>query len=168
MFLRRPTALLAFAMIVLSLAAALSPSSARAADGRYALVIGNGNYATVPDLPNARTDAQHVGAKLAGIGFDVTLGLDLDATGFSNAVADFRAKLKTGNARNVVFYYSGHGFALKGYNFLVPVDATLNDRDSIGRETLALDRIISAIRTSPVQETAIFLDACRNNPFHPG
>ena len=40
---------------------------------RVALVIGNNDYATLPDLNNAHTDAKGMAAKLREVGFDVIL-----------------------------------------------------------------------------------------------
>ena len=145
-------------------AASLPVGSAYAAK-RFALVIGNSQYENAPDLPNAANDAEALGEQLEKLGFVVKVGIDLDNASFSNTVSDFRASLKAADAREAVFFYAGHGFALDGYNHLVPVDAKLKNLKRIPYETLQLDEIIREIQASSDQQTVIFLDACRNSPL---
>ena len=44
---------------------------------RVALVIGNSNYDTLPQLTNPASDATDVANQLAGLGFEVILGVDV-------------------------------------------------------------------------------------------
>jgi len=135
------------------------------AAGRFALIIGNSEYANAPRLPNAANDARDLAAALGKLGFQVDLGVDLKRSDFSNLVSDFRAKVKAAAAQDAVFFYAGHGFSLNGLNHLVPVDATLRRKENIPYETLQLDEVITSIQAAPNQQTIILLDACRNNPL---
>ena len=135
------------------------------AGGRFALVIGNGNYQSAPRLPNAANDARAMSEALERLGFSVDLGIDLERVDFSNLVSDFRAKVKGAAATDVVFFYAGHGFTLDGLNQLVPVDAPLDDKKLLPYQTLRLDEVIATIHASKSQKTIIFLDACSNNPL---
>ena len=135
------------------------------AGGRYALIIGNGNYDNAQKLPNAVKDATDLAASLERLGFIVDLGTDLNLREFKLRISDFRATVKAAKASEAVFYYAGHGFALRGLNHLVPVDAELNDKDQIPYETMQLGDIVDTIQGSDGQQTVIFLDACRDNPL---
>lgn len=132
---------------------------------RYALVIGNSDYANVERLPNSARDAEAIAEALEALRFTVFKGTDLTGRQFESLIQAFNAA--AADADTVVFYYAGHGFQLNGLNHLVPVDAVLQDRSRIGEETLVLDDVIEQIRR-PSRQTIVFLDACRNNPLPPG
>jgi hypothetical protein len=129
---------------------------------RYALVIGNSNYAHVEDLTNTARDAEAMAEALEALRFTVFKGIDLTAAEFERLVEDFDAAAT--DADTVVFYYAGHGFQLGGLNHLAPVDAVLRDRARIGAETFVLDDIVARIHRRQ-RQTIVFLDACRNNPL---
>ena len=96
---------------------------------RLALVIGNSDYSGVTPLKNASRDATDVAASLDKLGFEVTLLTDVSSVGFWDRVEAFAEEAKT--AESTVFFYSGHAFQLNGANYLVPVDAKLDSRESI-------------------------------------
>ena len=134
------------------------------AQGRYALVIGNSAYAKLEPLPNPVRDASDIGGAFAQAGFDVTYGLDVDMRELLSIVQKFAAKSRDGSA--VVFFYAGHGFQLDGANHLVPVDATLNDREAVSGETIDLHTVISMLQDDG-RPVVVLLDACRNSPLPP-
>jgi len=70
--MQQVTNLLSLALLVLL----IGISSAEAAK-RVALVIGNNSYKTLPDLDNARKDADGIASKLRSLGWDVVLKKDL-------------------------------------------------------------------------------------------
>jgi uncharacterized caspase-like protein len=144
---------------------AVSLSAAAADKQRYALVIGNGDYAHAAKLPNPTNDANGMADALLALQFHVYKGIDLDAAHFRQIVAEFKAA--SADAGTVVFYYAGHGFQLNGSNYLVPVDALLQDRGAIDSETFVLNEIIAQIHNAS-RQTIVLLDACRNNPLPPG
>tara|TARA_R110002096_G_scaffold13572_11_gene47890 strand:+ start:1209 stop:3092 length:1884 start_codon:yes stop_codon:yes gene_type:complete len=129
---------------------------------RLALVIGNSDYSGVTPLKNASRDATDVAASLDKLGFEVTLLTDVSSVGFWDRVEAFAEEAKT--AESTVFFYSGHAFQLNGANYLVPVDAKLDSRESIRTETWNLDGIIARLQDRK-RQTLIFLDACRNDPL---
>ena len=153
------TLLFATAWLLCLLAAG---SSFAAGKNRFALVIGNGGYERIEPLPNPARDAADMADTLSRLGFEVTLGIDLDHARFARFLEDF--VLRSAGAGEVVFYYGGHGFQLGKANHLVPVDAGLKDRNAIADETIQLDRVITSLRAAN-RRIIIFLDACRNNPL---
>jgi hypothetical protein len=144
-----------------AVASAAEPSSP--AENRVALVIGNGHYANVGALPNPRQDAALVAEALKKSGFtSVTLLDDLGRDAFVSAIKAFQDQAD--KADWAAIYYAGHGVEMDGTNYLIPVDAKLkNDRD-VPDETIALDRVMSAI-SGAHKLRLVVLDACRNNPF---
>src|SRR3954470_14767651 len=98
--------------------------SAVSKERRIALVIGNGQYKVLPQLPNPQPDAEGVAAALKDAGFVLVGGkarIDLGYREFMEQIKVFSYMLQGGAVG--MFYYSGHGIELGGRNFLVPVDA---------------------------------------------
>jgi len=75
------------------------------AEGRFALVIGNGAYKGVPALANPPNDAKDIAAALKSLGFTVTLGIDLDQAGMQRTIAEFAGQAAEADAS--LFYYAG-------------------------------------------------------------
>jgi hypothetical protein len=132
---------------------------------RIALIIGNADYRNVEKLVNPSNDAKGISDALRAQGFDIFPASNTTRAEFDRIFADFKAQSRTADVSLV--YFSGHGFQLNGTNYLVPVDAHLNDRAKIVEETISLDKIIADVQ-SPDHQTLIFLDACRNNPLPGG
>jgi hypothetical protein len=135
---------------------------ATAAERRVALVIGNSSYANAPVLPNTVNDARDMAVSLRKVGFEVVDGVDLDKRGMDQAVTRFARLAQDADA--VMFYYAGHGFQFNGENYLVPVEARVEDEISVQYETTRLNDVLTALNFSKGVKIMV-LDACRNNPF---
>jgi hypothetical protein len=150
------------ARLLAVLVCACLPQIAAAQDDRLALIVGNGSYETVSDLKNAVGDATAVAAALTDLGFKVTLLTDRSGPDLWTEMDKFIAAAES--AESVVFYYSGHAFQMSGVNYLVPVTARLESRESAISEAWSLDAIIARLQ-SRSRQTLIFLDACRTDPL---
>ncbi|HYF06208.1 MAG TPA: caspase family protein [Acetobacteraceae bacterium] len=132
---------------------------------RLALVIGNGAYRHTQPLRNPSNDAEDVARTLEAAGFTVTLVRDLDRAGMTRVIREFGERAQ--GAAVALLYYAGHGMQLSrgvsGENFLVPVDARLNDIRDVDDETLSLTRVLE--RLDGAQSRIVILDACRDNPL---
>ena len=93
---------------------------------RVALVIGNGNYRFATKLGNPSNDASDIANALRKLGFEVVEGRDLDKRGIEDKLREFSRKLA--GAKLALFFYAGHGMQVAGKNYLVPVDAKLEQR----------------------------------------
>jgi hypothetical protein len=138
-------------------------ATAASAERRVALVIGNSNYKSAPQLHNTISDSTAIGNLFKSVGFEVVISrTDLGVVDFKRAVRDFLVTAETADI--AVVYYAGHGVEIGGTNYLVPIDAKLGRDYDVEDEAIALDRIIWALE--PVRRLRlILLDACRNNPF---
>lgn len=145
--------------IVLGLAAAAGPADAAK---RVALVIGNSDYVHAGSLANPRNDADDIGAAFERIGFKVIKGVNLDKAGMDRLIRRFARSLR--RAQVGAFFYAGHGIQVDGRNYLVPVDAQLEDATGIDFELVRVDVIQRAMERGS-SSNLIFLDACRNNPL---
>lgn len=132
---------------------------------RLALVVGNGDYSVAPHLDNPVGDAKAIAKTLTDLDFKVTLLTDAAGQSLWSEMDRFVTEAE--GAESVVFYYAGHAFQMSGVNYLVPVDAKLETREALAKETWSLDAIIARLQ-SRSRQTLIFLDACRNDPLPTG
>jgi hypothetical protein len=129
---------------------------------RVALVIGNSSYQDSP-LKNPVNDARDIGQLLKRLGFDVILELDADRKKIITSIKSFGKKLQ--NADVGLFYFAGHGVQVKGINYLIPVNATINAESDIEFEGVNANRILAKMEDADNDVNLVILDACRNNPF---
>lgn len=133
---------------------------------RVALVIGNGDYAKISSLKNARNDAALMAETLRRLDFDVVEALDVDRPEMARAVRSFGGKLREAGQDAVgLFYYAGHGVQARGVNYMVPVSASIETESDLEIEALPADSVLSQMRDAGNATSIIILDACRNNPF---
>jgi uncharacterized caspase-like protein len=132
------------------------------ADKRVALVIGNSAYRNAPALVNPRNDAQDIGKSLRDLGFSTIVATDLDRGGMNDALDRFSRTV--GGAEIALVYYSGHGMQFAGKNFLLPVEARLENAEDVNRfRLMPVDDVFDVLQGAPGARIVI-LDACRNNP----
>src|SRR5215471_3757640 len=126
-----------------------SPDVARAVPAdpgrRVALVIGNSAYSAFPTIPNPRNDADDVANALRALGFDVLLGQDLKRADMEDLLIRFARK--TDKADTALVFYAGHGLQYNGTNYLVPVDARIDD-DADQRKLINLAQVINDLQNA--------------------
>jgi peptidoglycan hydrolase-like protein with peptidoglycan-binding domain len=133
------------------------------AERRVAFVVGNGAYKFAQPLPNPSIDAKAMAGMLRNIGFEVVEGTDLGRNEMAARLGEFA--LKTQGADVALFFYAGHGIAVNGKNYLIPVDADLKSEIDVKigaaiEVDAALDQTMSDAKVK-----LVLLDACRDNPF---
>lgn len=129
---------------------------------RVALVVGNGDYRGLPDVPGAAGSAERVRDFFQRAGFDVVFGTDLDKAGLEATVRRFIRSLGPKDA--AVLYYSGHAVQVGGRNYIVPVDAALDSAYDLEVESQSLSNLLSYLeKVSALQVTII--DAAHASPL---
>jgi uncharacterized caspase-like protein len=156
-----------YIMVVVSLicmvfAADAAKDSAKA-DKRVAFVVGNGAYKNVAQLPNPPVDAKAMAATLRNVGFDVVEGTNLTRDTMTEKLLEFGKRAQ--GADVAVFFYAGHGIAISGTNYLLPIDADIKSEMDVKLGAainidLTLDQTMGDAKVK-----LVFLDACRDNPF---
>lgn len=139
----------------------LASSFAHAAD-KVALLIGNSNYEQVPLLYNPVNDVRLIDRALRAHGFDVTRVEDQSLAALNQSLRRFRNKAD--NAEIAMIYYAGHGIEIGGVNYLIPVDAALDDERDAPGEAVSVASILTQISGAKKLKLMV-LDACRDNPF---
>jgi Caspase domain len=151
-----------FASILLVLLAVVAASVPVRAEKRVALVVGNAAYRYTARLANPTNDADDMTATLRKVGFEVIVVKDVDKRSLEMAMANFGRQAQGADAALV--YYAGHGIQYQGLNYLMPVDARLEDEYSINYELTRIDDVLFALSKARGVKILI-LDACRNNPL---
>src|SRR5450756_1446852 len=105
--------------VILSLICMLFTAHAAKADRRVAFVVGNGAYKNVAQLPNPPVDARAMASVLRNVGFEVVEGTNLTRDKMTERLLEFGKKAQ--GADVAVFFYAGHGIAISGTNYLLPV-----------------------------------------------
>lgn len=134
-----------------------------AQERRIALVIGNSDYEKSGVLKNPANDANLMAETLEGLDFTVIKKLNASKFDMENVIYDFSRKLSEYTI--ALFYYAGHGIQVDGTNYLLPIDAKLNDKVSAEFEAIDVSKIVSQFERHPDNTNIVILDACRNNPF---
>ena len=152
-----------FLIAALSIAGLLISATVAKADKRVAFVVGNGAYKNVAALPNPAIDAKSMATVLRNVGFDVVEGTNLTRDKMTERLLEFGKKAE--GADVALFFYAGHGIAINGTNYLLPVDADIKSEMDVKLGAainidLTLDQTMGDAKVK-----LVFLDACRDNPF---
>jgi uncharacterized caspase-like protein len=149
--------------IFVSLICMAFTASAANAERRVAFVVGNGAYKNVSPLPNPPIDAKSMASVLRNVGFDVVEGTNLTRDKMTERLLEFGKKAQ--GADVALFFYAGHGIAISGTNYLLPIDADIKSEMDVKLGAainidLTLDQTMGDAKVK-----LVFLDACRDNPF---
>jgi formylglycine-generating enzyme required for sulfatase activity len=152
----------------LALACVFAPAHA---EKRVALVVGNGHYVNLAanEQPEkAVNNARAIGAALQQLGFEVIAGENLGRQALLARLDEAAQRLAPGDM--AVFFFSGHGVALDGANYILPADVPAVGRGQNARLAAAAVReedIGVRLMRAGARAAVVVLDACRDNPFGP-
>jgi tetratricopeptide (TPR) repeat protein len=136
------------------------------AQNRYALVIGNGNYAKIENLANPVNDATDIASKLHSLGYQVVLKTNIGNAEMARSINDYVQRLSLNHNNEGFFWYAGHGMQLGGENYLLPIDVENTDDVAVKYSSYPVNRLIDSFeQTAGNKVNVVVLDACRNNPF---
>jgi hypothetical protein len=152
-----------YVIIFLSMICMLLSADAARADRRVAFVVGNGAYKNVQPLPNPPIDAKSMASVLRNVGFDVVEGTNLTRDKMTERLLEFGKKAQ--GADVALFFYAGHGIAISGTNYLLPIDADIKSEMDV-KLGAAINIDLTLEQTmGDAKVKLVFLDACRDNPF---
>lgn len=150
-------------IIALSVIGFLASLNVAMADRRVAFVVGNGAYKNAAPLPNPPIDAKSMARMLRNVGFDVVEGTNLTRDQMTERLLEFGRK--SPGAEIAVFFYAGHGIAISGTNYLLPVDADIKSEMDVKLGSAINVDVTLEQTMSDAKAKLVFLDACRDNPF---
>lgn len=124
---------------------------------------GDWQYKNTTPLPNPSNDASDVAAALKRLGFTTVIEeKDLDKHGMDDAFRRFAREMA--DADTAMFFYAGHAMEWQGANYLMPIDAKLEDEADVPYEMAKLNDMIADMGRVKAVRIAV-LDACRDNPL---
>ena len=129
---------------------------------RLALVIGNSAYRESP-LRNPVNDVRAMAQRFRELGFTVLAHENATKKTMEAAIIEFGRRLAEGGVG--AFYYAGHGLQVRGRNYLVPVDAEIDDEASTRVAAVDVELLLEQMAEAKNRVNMVILDACRNNPF---
>jgi hypothetical protein len=133
---------------------------------KVALVVGNSGYRSLPPLANPRRDADLIAGRLAGTGFKIIGGNDLDRAAMQAAIGAFIGEVKAASGDvTALIFYAGHGMQDMGDNYLLPVDANIPARQALAKQAFSATRLLREVDAAGAALNILVLDACRDNPL---
>jgi Caspase domain/Putative peptidoglycan binding domain len=155
--------LMRYPTLILSVIGMIFTAGSASAEKRVAFVVGNGAYKNVAPLPNPSVDAKAMAATLRNVGFEVVEGSNLTRDKMTERLLDFGKKAQ--GADVALFFYAGHGIAISGTNYLLPIDADIKSEMDV-KLGAAINIDLTLEQTmGDAKVKLVFLDACRDNPF---
>jgi uncharacterized protein YcfL len=131
---------------------------------RIALVVGINDYSgRISKLHNPINDARSIKNILKQRGFEVLYVEDGNKKSIRNHLENFYKKIERGGVG--MLYFSGHGIEVDGQNYLIPIDAKIEEKSDTEYEAISLNKITKRMQNSGNRLNIIVLDACRNDPF---
>ena len=127
---------------------------------RIALVVGNDNYDDHnQNLKCAVNDADALSHQLEELHFDVRLLKNIGQYELAAELTSFTRDLSRYDVG--LFYFAGHGFQVRGENFIACRDTQFADEISISHTGYKLEDIINDLDSSNLKIKILIIDACR-------
>ncbi|MCB1207294.1 MAG: caspase family protein [Verrucomicrobiae bacterium] len=130
---------------------------------KVAFVIGCDSYANTVKLDNAVSDAKDIASILSQLDFDVILLPDPGIEDFYQGLETF--KQRAADAKVGLFYFAGHGIEVEQKNYLVPVDARLDQLSDLRTQAVNLSTVLQDMKEAGIDAKMLILDCCRDNPL---
>lgn len=110
-------------------------------------------------LNNACNDSKDIANKLRQYGFTVIEKEDLNQIDFNRTISDFANKASAYD--EVLIYYAGHAIENKGVNYLIPINAAVEQVADLETECVSANNIMDKLEGTERKTNIIVLDACR-------
>jgi uncharacterized caspase-like protein len=143
-----------------------APGQATEQPRRLALLIGNQAYAEkIGRLLNPRNDVALLETALKDLGFEVTVERDLGLGDMTRAVNSYVRRLRAAGPQAIgLLYYSGHGAAEGGINYLIPVDVKTTETGELWDQSMRLTEVTRKLKAEAGDASHfVVFDACRNS-----
>jgi len=128
-------------------------------DGKYALVIGNGNYENISKLPSPKNDARDVSNVLRQLGFNVELYVDLNLEQMETAIDKFISTLSNNNTAEGFFYFAGQGLTINDFSYLTPIDSSANNNEHFIMRYYAMEKLFNKLIEADNAVNVVVIDA---------
>jgi hypothetical protein len=124
-----------------ALMAAAGAQTAPATD-RFALILGEAQYANLPHLPSCAVSAQVIAERLRALGFDVKESTDASNGVASAELIDLAGRAASVPDPTVVVYFCGYQAGFQNRLFLLPVEAAISRPSDVLTQGLPAQSIL--------------------------
>lgn len=147
-----------------------SVASANISKKKTALIIGQSAYQHPgwASLNGPDKEARKIGEVLRQQEFDVTISIDETWPALIAKLTHFM-EYSTIDAEQSVFFFSGHGVIIKGFNFLLPIDFNISPQeienilpDDMRKNAIDV-RDLAEIMYEHSKNSVLFLNACQSS-----
>ena len=129
----------------------------------YALIVGIQSYNVKP-LDNAVNDAEGMAQKMLSLGYIVDLKTDAKIEDIDRSLVKMQKEAEGCDV--VLFYFSGHGMQIEGYNYITAVDTNFSDEISVKHHGgIKVDEVLDRMKKTGANTKILILDACRDSPL---
>ncbi|SQA95078.1 caspase family protein [Capnocytophaga ochracea] len=124
-----------------------------------ALVLGNNDYHDSAKLINAVNDAKEIADVFKRLGYEVILRTNQKTQDYEEILENIKKIISEYDA--FIFYYAGHGFQVKGENYLTSIDAQIQNSNEyhIKNNSISLSEIFDLLLINRIN--ILIIDACR-------
>jgi uncharacterized caspase-like protein len=129
---------------------------------KLALLIGNSEHSRPENkLSDSVQNVKELSNSLEKINFNVTTAYNLDKVRMKAEVGGFSKKINAGDL--ILVYFSGHGYQVKGKNYLIPAeDGRIKTPRDVEDFAVDLESILKAVtQKNKSYVTVLILDCCR-------
>ena len=136
--------------VILVLLTLISAVTGAAAQSRIALVIGNSAYQNARPLATVTGDATIVAETMRTAGYDVIEARDVRLADIGLVMREFLDKVVAAGPQAVAYvYFAGYAAQSQGENFLVPVDASINNDGEVQYQALRVNDLVRELSALP-------------------
>jgi len=130
---------------------------------KIALVIANGKYIN-GTIKQPINDAKAMKKVLKKIGFRVIFKTELNQRAMNKSTIEFSKCLEISKGVGL-FYFSGYGMQLRGGNYLLPINISIEDKEDVKYGAFRVVKLFNRLKSAKNELNIIILDASRDNPF---
>ena len=132
----------------------------------HALIIGNGKYKNMADLPGAVADVKELGTLFKQLGFDsVEVRQNLEHADLEETIARFFTLKGDDRGTLLVFWFAGHGQTVDDEGYLVPANAPKPDDAGFRAIAYPFWKLHGYMRQSKAHHVLAVIDSCFSGSF---
>jgi hypothetical protein len=124
---------------------------------RTALVVGNGNYNSLPAVPGCARSANVVSAALRALGFEVTERQDASTGALDAGITEFSQNLATRKGTAFV-YVCGYGTDFNDRTFLLPTTARITRPSDVLTQGVLAKSLLATVSRDPANVAVVVFD----------
>ncbi|WP_236038633.1 peptidoglycan-binding protein [Belnapia arida] len=155
-------------LIAFAVLGSFAPFTSSATEtARVALIVGVGNYVSLPSIPACSASARVVTEAYRRLGFDIIERLDPGRGELDAAITSFSKKLASASSAKAAVYFCGYAATYNNRTFLLPTSATISTDTDILTQGVIAKALQDSLARGTAQAGLIVVDAISLNQTGP-